>query len=85
MSEGQIFARRDKPSDPRGALCDHRSSGQLGWSRHLTQAEGMPPRPGCELIGAGPMAGGYPGRIRTPMSSVHWFVGVDNLLPSPTL
>ena len=48
----EIFGRRDKPSDPRGALCDHMSSGQLGWSRHLTQAAGMPPRPVCELLGS---------------------------------
>ncbi|CAL8241543.1 unnamed protein product [Gadus morhua 'NCC'] len=67
--ERQTVNRRGKPSDIWGAVCEHRSSGQVGWSRHLTQAEGMPPRPGCELIGAGPMAGGYPGRIRTPMSS----------------
>ncbi|CAL8272585.1 unnamed protein product [Boreogadus saida] len=57
--ERQTVSRRAiKPSDIRGAVCEHRSSGQVGWSRRLTQAAGMPPRPVCELMGAGPLAGG---------------------------
>ncbi|CAL8272580.1 unnamed protein product [Boreogadus saida] len=57
--ERQTVSRRAiKPSDIRGAVCEHRSSGQVGWSRRLTQAAGMPPRPVCELVGAGPLAGG---------------------------